>query len=235
MTKTTTATSTRPIVELPDEDAVIAFLRQNPGVLERHPEVIANLTFSHESGSAISLVERQLRVLRDENQKLKTQLNNLVHVARENEELSQRFHRLSLELMSSDNLHDIVAMTRNQVQTFFYTDVAEFCFLDRLRSRLPGLEKSVLDPESKHATKIRNWVNKRQPVFGPLDPGVRKLLFGEHANITSCVLIPLYHSHDIGLLLLGSKSRDRFIDGMGTIFLSQLGELVSHKISQFLD
>ncbi len=235
MTKTTTATTSQTLAELPDEASVIEFLRQNPAVLERHPEVIANLTFAHETGGAISLVERQLRVLRDENQKLKTQLNNLVHVARENEELSQRFHRLSLELMSSDNLHDIVAMTRNQVQTFFYTDVAEFCFLDRLKSRLPGLEKSVLDPDSKHATKIRNWVHKRQPVFGPLDPGVRKLLFGEHANITSCVLVPLYHTNDIGLLLLGSKSRDRFIDGMGTIFLSQLGELVSHKISQFID
>ncbi len=235
MTKTTTATSANTENGLPDESAVIEFLRRNPGVLERHPEVIANLTFAHETGGAISLVERQLRALREENGKLKAQLNTLVHVARENEELSQRFHRLSLELMASDNLHDIVAMTRNQVQTFFYTDVAEFCFLDRLKSRLPGLEKSVLDPDSKHASRIRNWVHKRQPVFGPLDPGVRKLLFGEHANITSCVLIPLYHSHEIGLLLLGSKSRDRFIDGMGTIFLSQLGELVSHKISQFID
>ena len=216
------------------EQDVIEYLRNHPDTLERHPEVLTQLKFEHQSGSAVSLVERQLSALRDENQKLRDKLGNLVQIARENEELGQRFHRLSLELMAADNLHDIVAMAQNQVQTFFYTDYVNFCFHDELREQLLGLDKNILDRDHQHAGKIRDWIHKRQPVFGPLDPELNQLLFGEHSQVLSCVLIPLYHTRDIGLLALGSKSVDRFNPQMGTMFLDQLGELVSFKLKNHL-
>lgn len=217
-----------------DESSVIAFLRDHPEVLERHPEVLTELTFPHINGGAVSLVERQLKLLRDENQSLKNKLSDLVHIARENEELSQRFHRLSLELMSGDNLHDIVAMTQDQVQTFFYTDYVSFYFHDRLAEQLKGMEKHILNPDNQHASKIREWMHQRQPVFGPLDTGIHKLLFADQSQMASCVLIPLYHTSDIGLLMLGSKNKDRFTHGMGTVFLKQLGELISSKLKNYL-
>lgn len=217
-----------------DEDTVIDYLIDNSDLLERHPEVITQLTFAHETGAAISLVERQLKMLREENQILKVKLSSLVHIARENEELSQRFHRLSLELMTAEQLHDIVAMARDQIQTFFYTDYVSFCFHDKLTHQLSGLENNTLDPEQKHSSKIRDWMHQRKPVFGPLDAGVKNLLFTPHFPMASCALIPLYHTNDIGLMVLGSKSKDRFNDGMGTVFLSQLGELISSKLKNYL-
>lgn len=216
------------------ETLVIDYLKKNPDLLERHPEVLTQLTFEHETGAAISLVERQLKLLRDENQSLKNKLSGLVHIARENEELGQRFHRLSLELMAGEHLHDIIAMTQNQVQTFFYTDYVNFCFDSDLAEQLRGLEKNILDPASKHAAKIRGWMQKRTPEFGPLDPGLRKQFFGNQTQMESCVMIPLYHTRDFGLLVLGSKSKDRFTKGMGTVFLSQLGELISSKLKNYL-
>lgn len=232
MTKTTSA---KPLNSDPiQEDAVIGYLKNNPGLLERHPEVLGALTFTHQSGAAISLVERQLKVLRDENRGLKNKLSELVHIARENEELSQRFHRLSLELMSSHNLHDIIAMIRDQIQTFFYTDYVSFFFSDTLADQLKGLENHVLDPEHKHAAQIQQWMKARKPEFTPLDQELRNLLFGQEIQVTSSVLIPLYHTDEIGLLVLGSKTHDRFSSDMGTIFLTQLGDLVSSKLKHLL-
>lgn len=228
-------TSIEPITSGPiQETAVIEYLKKNPAILERHPEVLSALTFPHESGAAISLVERQLKVLRDENKSLKNKLAELVHIARENEELSQRFHRLSLELMGSHNLHDIIAMIRDQIQTFFYTDYVNFYFSDKLAEQLRGLENHVLDPQHKHAPLIQGWMKSRKPEFGPLDQEVRALLLGKDIQVTSCVLIPLYHTDEIGLLVLGSKNHDRFNSDMGTIFLTQLGDLVSSKLKHFL-
>ncbi|MBL7000917.1 MAG: DUF484 family protein [Gammaproteobacteria bacterium] len=233
MTKTTNVEQLQPT--LIDETSVMQYLKHNPDALERHPQILSQLTFPHESGVAVSLVERQIKVLRDDNQQLRNRLTELVHIARENEELSQRFHRLSLELMAGEHLHDIIAMTHDQVETFFYTDYVGFCFHDNLTSQLKGLEKSILDPENKHAANVRHWIQQRKPVFGPFDPGMRQLLLGDQGQLTSCALIPLYHTRDIGLLILASKSKDRFVDGMGTVFLSQLGELISSKIKQFLN
>ncbi len=217
-----------------DEESVMDYLKNNPESLERHPEILAQLSLPHESGAAVSLVERQIKVLRDDNQNLKNKLSELIHIARENEELSQRFHRLSLELMNGEHLHDIIAMTHDQVETFFYTDYVGFCFHDDLSDQLAGQEKNILDPDNKHAEKVRNWMQDRKPVFGPFDPGMRKLLLGEQGQLASFALIPLYHARDIGLLILGSKSKDRFVDGMGTVFLTQLGELISTKLNSYL-
>jgi hypothetical protein len=217
-----------------DESSVIDYLKNNPEVLERHPEVLTQLTFPHESRGTVSLVERQLKLLRDENKSLKHKLSDLVHIARENEELGQRFHRLSLELMAGEHLHDIVAMTQDQVQTFFYTDYVNFCFNDKLADKLNGLEKSILDGNSQFADKIREWMKNRVPVFGPLEPDLSNQLFGNTPQLASCVMIPLYHTEDIGLLMLGSKSQGRFNNGMGTVFLTQLGELISGKIRNYL-
>ncbi len=217
-----------------DETSVMDYLKKHPQCLDRHPDILAELTFPHESGSAVSLVERQIKVLRDNNQQLKNQLAELIHIARENEELSQRFHRLSLELMAGEHLHDIIAMTHDQVETFFYTDYVGFCFNDELASQLKGQEKNILDPKSKHAARIKKWMHSRKPVFGPFDPGLQKLLLGEHNPLASYALIPLYHTTDMGLLILGSKSRDRFAEGMGTVFLNQLGELISSKLKNYL-
>ena len=217
-----------------DDKQVIEYLINNQGILDRNPEVLTQLSISHQTGSAVSLVERQIKLLREENKHLKSKLSDLIHIARENEELSQRFHRLSLELMAGEHLHDIIAMTRDQVQTFFYTDHVSFCFHDGLAQKLIGLEKNVLDSENKHAAKIKRWMHDRKPVFGPFDSGVESLLLADERSLTSCALIPLYHTEEIGLLVLASKSKDRFVDGMGTVFLSQLGELISSKLKNYL-
>jgi uncharacterized protein YigA (DUF484 family) len=217
-----------------DEAGVVEYLRLNPDVLERHPEVLTSLTFNHDSGSAISLVERQLKLLRDENQSLKNKLSELVHIARENEELGQRFHRLSLELIAVNNLHDLIAIIRDQLQTFFYTDYATFYFSDQFAEHLQGLEKHILDSKHSQAGTINDWIKERKPVFGPIDPELHKLLFDSQMQSPSCVLIPLYDTKDFGLLALGSKSKDRFSHSMGTLFLSQLGDLVSSKLKHFL-
>lgn len=217
-----------------DDNAVIEYLSNNAGLLDRHPEVLSQLSIPHDTGSAVSLVERQIKQLRSENNRLKNKLSDLIHIARENEELSQRFHRLSLELMAGEHLHDIIAMTRDQVQTFFYTDHVSFCFHDSRAVHLKGLEKSVLDKNSKHAAKLKLWMCERKPVFGPLESGMHNMLMDEERQLSSCALIPLYHTEDIGLLVLASKSKDRFVEGMGTVFLSQLGELISSKLKNYL-
>jgi uncharacterized protein YigA (DUF484 family) len=232
MTKTTNAEQIQS--NTIDEASVMDYLKNNPDSLERHPEVLAQLTLPHESGSAVSLVERQIKLLRDNNQQLKNKLSELIHIARDNEELSQRFHRLSLELMAGEHLHDIIAMTHDQIETFFYTDYVGFCFNDELADQLQGQEKSILDSQSKHAPKVKDWMRARKPVFGPFDPGLRKLLLGNQTQLASYALIPLYHTTDMGLLILGSKSRNRFVDGMGTVFLTQLGELISTKLKNYL-
>lgn len=217
-----------------DEAKVIEFLQQNPEVLMAYPDIFSTLSIPHETGVAISLVQHQLKLLRDNNQGLKSKIDELVSIARENEELNQRFHRLSLELMHAEQLHDVLALVQDQVQTFFYTDFVCFRFLPGINDPGQTLSGLLLDPESGIVASVNPWIDSRRPVCGQQDDKINQALFGTDIRIGSSALIPLYHTSNLGLLCLGSVSADRFGRTMGTIFLQQLGELVSNRLKNLL-
>ncbi len=216
------------------EARVIQYLQQNPEVLMSYPDIFSSLAIPHKTGGATSLVERQLKLLREENLSLRAKIDELVGIARENEELNQRFHRLSLELMNTDQLHDVLAMVQDQVQTFFYTDYVCFRFLPGISDAGNVLNGLYLDPNSGIIDSVQPWIEGRKPVCGRQDEKINRELFGPDMRIGSSALIPLYHARELGLLCLGSVSADRFGLAMGTIFLQQLGELVSNRLKNLL-
>jgi len=217
-----------------DEAAVIEYLQAHPTVLMDHPEVFTTLMIPHQIGGATSLVERQIKLLREENQQLKSRIEKLVGIARDNEELNQRFHRLALELMNTENLHDVLAMVQDQVQTFFYTDFVCFRFLPGVREEGSELEGLHIDADDEVFERIKPWIEGRKPICGEQNDEVNSALFGPDIRIASCAFIPLYHTRDLGLLCLGSTSAERFGASMGTIFLQHLGELVSNRLKNLL-
>ncbi|MFZ9036869.1 MAG: DUF484 family protein [Gammaproteobacteria bacterium] len=217
-----------------DETKIIQYLQDNPEVLMKYPDIFSALAIPHQTGAATSLVERQLKLLREENLSLKSKIDELVGIARENEELNQRFHRLALELMNADQLHDVLAMVQDQVQTFFYTDFVCFRFLPGISVDSDILDGLYLDADSGIVDSVKPWIEARKPVCGRQDEKINRELFGPELHIGSSAMIPLYHTKDLGLLCLGSTSADRFGLSMGTIFLQQLGELVSNRLKNLL-
>ncbi len=177
---------------------------------------------------------RQVKMLRGENQKLKQNIEQLVSIARDNEDLNQRFHRLALELINADQLHDVLALVQDQVQTFFYTDYVCFRFLPSISAGGDLLEELSISDDEDVLTRLSGWLSKRQPVCGPQPREIYDELFGPDMPIGSCALIPLYGTSDFGLLCLASTDASRFTDDMGTIFLQQLGELVSSRLNPLL-
>jgi len=77
-------------------------------------------------------------------------------------------------------------------------------------------------------------------VCGTLKPGQLDALFAAEADdIASAALIPLVESASsrkcYGLLAIGSQDRNRFRADMGTVFLSQLGKILSRVLKKHLE
>ena len=72
-----------------EEESIASYLQRNPEFFERHQALLARLKLPHaRGGSTISLVERQIEVLREKQAALEEKLAEFVRVAR-----SQRRHR----------------------------------------------------------------------------------------------------------------------------------------------
>src|ERR1700745_2361334 len=84
----------------PEEESVASYLQQHPEFFERHQAVLARLRLPHaRGGSTISLVERQIEVLRERQAALENKLAELVRVARANDIICERLHRFTRRLL----------------------------------------------------------------------------------------------------------------------------------------
>ena len=87
-----------------NEAAVAAYLLQHPDFLVRHGEVLAKLHIPHGVGGAVSLIEHQVAVLREQLGIERGRLNHLVARARDYDRLSGKLHEITLELIKSPDI-----------------------------------------------------------------------------------------------------------------------------------
>ena len=102
-------------------DASVAdYLQTYPDFFERNSALLAKLRLPHlrDMGATVSLVERQVEVLRERNQALERKLKELVDVARANDALADRIHRLSQRLIRAHTLPETI----NAVETSLRED-----------------------------------------------------------------------------------------------------------------
>src|SRR5580658_11109862 len=91
--------------------SVADYLQTFPDFFERNSSLLTKLRLPHirDSGTTVSLVERQVEVLRERNQSLERKLKELVDVARSNDALAERIHRMSQRLIRTHTLLETIA------------------------------------------------------------------------------------------------------------------------------
>ena len=83
----------------------------DPLLLTRHPVLLEQLEVAHAAGSAVSLIERQVELLRGKNQRLEARLEKLIDSARANEVRADKTLKLALALIRAPSLAAIAAGT----------------------------------------------------------------------------------------------------------------------------
>ena len=89
------------------ENLVADYLKNNLDFFVKNSAILTELKIPHEHGGAISLVEKQLTVLREQNQETNKKIHELIEIATQNEELARRMHQLALTLIGADDPKDI--------------------------------------------------------------------------------------------------------------------------------
>ena len=106
------------------DEAVSGYLAAHPDFFERNPKLLAKLRIPHETGGTVSLVERQVSMLRQKEVKLERQLRELIQVARDNDALAAKVHKLGIHLLAADSLNATVTAVERAVRSGFGADHA---------------------------------------------------------------------------------------------------------------
>ena len=214
------------------KEVVATYLRKNPEFLEEFPDVLETLHLNHNSGVAVSLIERQVEQLRRKNQDLNRQLNRLVHVATENEQLMTRLHQLTLELMLISSRKEFFTHLGNSLLTDFNADILQICLFDQDIAREAGEDVKHLRAGDPEMEAFQAHLNKDHSVCGRLGESKLEFLFGSKARwVQSTALVPLGEKGEHGMMAIGSSDDARFYPGMGTLFLDLLANVIASSLA----
>lgn len=218
------------------EDTISSYLAAHPDFFERNPKVLGKLRIPHESGGTVSLVERQVSMLRQKEVKLERQLRELIQVARDNDLLAAKIHKLALHLLSADNLNATVAAVEEAMRSGFGADQAVLVLFgnpDRFDDVDAGRFFRVIQRDDEALRPFATFLDGSGPRCGQVRDAQRNFLFrGDAEDIGSVALVPLGSKASIGFLAIGSVDAKRFHPGMSIDFLTRVGDLVSGALNR---
>lgn len=238
------------------DDLVVGYLKSNPEFFVQNQDIFSRLKIPHETGAAISLIEKQVSVLRGRCGHLENSLRDLISVARENENLNQRLHKLIQQVISVATIEEITSLIQNSLRENFSAEDVHIMLIAAAPRRVSRKKKA--DGAAKPVDRTR--VNRPQQVQGatvvshndrrvraftklfagsstqcgmPADDQLKAILGKDHAHVASAALIPLHYQRKLGVIMLTSRDESRFAAGRGVMFLDQLGELLGRRIHSY--
>jgi uncharacterized protein YigA (DUF484 family) len=214
-----------------NEDGIADYLQAHPDFFERYTGLLATLELPHSTGgAAISLVERQVAVLRQQNQSLEQKLRDLVEVARGNETLSGKIHSLTLLLINAANRDEVVEILESQLLMAFGADQAMLVLFDDAAhgTEYDGRFLRMIKRDDPALSPFKTFLKACTARCGMVRDAQRDFLFGpDNIEVGSVALIPLGPESELGFLAVGSRSADHFHPGKSIDFLTRLGELAA--------
>jgi len=219
------------------DDVVHRYLDSNPDFFERHSELLSSLRLPHITGGTVSLVERQVSVLRQKDLKLERKLKELLQVARANDQLGNKIHKLAIQLLGAKDLTTTLKICENALRVDFDASQAILVLF-----REPDLFADVqvgrfFRPILREDTPVKafdTFLKRNNPRCGQVRDVQRDFLFGKETDeIGSCALIPLGTKSELGFLAIGSVEAERFHPGMSTDFLARLGQMIAAALSRY--
>ncbi len=215
------------------EDMVREFLRDNPRFLDDNPDILESLSLPHNSGNAVSLVERQVGVMRDRNKEMRNRLDNMLATAHDNDLLFEKTKRLVLNLLEAKNLPAMVETIYDSLGKDFEIDFYSLTLLGDEKS-LPRTMARVASVE-KANEQVSTLIGSNRAVCGVLREEEMTFLFGEKGlQVGSVAAVPLRYNNLYGILAIGNADPNFYKSSMGTLFLSYIAEVVNRILPKHL-
>jgi uncharacterized protein YigA (DUF484 family) len=206
-----------------NDESVREYLKQHQDFFERHPDMLDHLHISHSSGSAVSLVEKQVSVLRERNMEMRKRLNTLTNHARDNDSLYLHTRSLVVALLEASSIDELAAAFTGAMSADFGVEHTSFIvFGDPQHSS----KTSRIESHDSAAIEIGSLLKNRKATCGVLRKPELSYLFPGSEGIGSAAVMPLVAQTELGVIAVGSSDANYYTSSMGTLFLDHIAEVL---------
>ncbi|HEX7080931.1 MAG TPA: DUF484 family protein [Gammaproteobacteria bacterium] len=216
------------------ESAIADYLRSHPDFFERHTPLLLRLRLPHPTnGFTVSLVERQVSMLRQRNGELERQLKDLIAVAKVNDSLIEKIHRLSIRLMAAESWDERLEQLETSLREDFGAERAALVLFGTEES--PAVRDGFVWKLRRDDPLLRpflTFLQAARPRCGPMRERQRAALFERDAeSVGSAAMLPLGPEASVGFLVVANRDPSHFHPGQRMDFLVRIGELIATALA----
>lgn len=216
-----------------EPDLIAEYLLDHPHFFEEHAELLSTIKLtSPVMGRAVSLQERQMEILREKIKVQELHMADLMRIAQENGEITNKFQQWTRALLLARNDGDLPRTLVDHLKETFH--------VPQVTVRLWNLNETHADAwftqsVSEDAQIFANGLHT--PFCGPNKEFETVSWLEDAGSVKSVAILPLRggaSTDAFGLLVLGSSDPNRFTADMGTDFLTRISETASAALACLL-
>lgn len=217
-------------------EQVATYLSQHPDFFQQHTEILKHLVIPHAedsravgTGQTVSLIERQVQSLRDENKQLKHQLDRLIGNAQTNDALFDKARALVLQLISTRSPNLLKQTVEKAMIKDFGSDYCCLWFVTDAQGNTPDTKALPQITE-----QIPRLTRKDHVFCGVLKQTESEFLFADNAdNVGSAAILPLHYGKElVAILAIANKDEGYYRKNMSTVLLEHIGQVMAQIIAQ---
>ena len=203
------------------------FLVLNPDFFVKNPEVLNSVELVHQSGNAVSLIEKQVELLRTNYNSTTDKLMDLLQVAKNNDDIFILTKKLVLDLIDASNIEEITSLLEKRFKKDFGADKSRLIFFTESNKNIP---KGRIKNPAESADKLSDFMKPGELFCGEVKPNITKFIFNDETFVKEVALIPLTSNSLKGMIALGSTRQGKYTENKDTLFLDFVCEVVSGLI-----
>lgn len=215
-----TQDSPRPPLDARD---VETFLSEHPAFFKHRPELLTALELPHGGPGAVSLVERQVTLLRERNIDMRNRLASMTETAHTNDTLFNGTRETVLALLDAEKADELAELIRHAFAEHFDVEMAGLIWLPAA--------KAIENPcivVSEHAVTVAGLIKHQQSFAGVFRAEEMRALFDHAQDEGSAALAPVIVGDDVvAVLAVGSSDVRRYDSAVGTLFLDYIANVIA--------
>ncbi|MGC2203307.1 MAG: DUF484 family protein [Stellaceae bacterium] len=216
---------------------VLAYLRDHPGFLDRHPDVLRLLRApARQIGDGVlDFQQFMLERLRHDLVSLQEERKNLIATSRGNLTSQGRVHKGVLAMLRAPSFEHLLQIVTTDLAVLIDVDVITLCVES---TASPTVRLPLHGIHLLRSGTVDKLLGAERDVLLCTNTQGDPALFGEAAGLVrSQALLRLSFSRSapVGLMCIGARTADTFQPGLGTELLAFLARALEISIAQWLE
>lgn len=217
-----------------NEVLVADYLSQHPDFFSDRDHLLLQMRLPHHQGGTVSLIEKQVSLLRERNRDTRQQLDELVQNAKVNDATFLKCQKLILGLVAAKNHDDFYGALEKSFRQDFKCSAYSLIAFQKKSRQINHFTNAV--SESAAREYIGALIKRKKPTLGVLRPTEQDFLFRhQSAKVKSAAVLSIKRDKkQLALLAIGSNDPNYFHKDMGTLFVGFIAETLALLLPQYL-